>query len=84
MSNYIIQYENKMCVYIYGAISKTVNWIMYLYVMLFIAGFSILNTSLTIMVRGIWNIKLINNYLHGHQHWNLVYHLIYNHITLIV
>ena len=41
--------------YIYVTISKTVNLIinMYpIYVMLFIAGFFILNTSLTIMVRG--------------------------------
>ena len=49
---YIAQYENnKVYVYIYGTISNlTVNCIKH--VMLFIAGFFILNTCLTIMVRG--------------------------------
>ena len=36
-----------------------------------------------VLFKEAWNITLINNYLHGHQHWNLVYHLIYNHITFI-
>ena len=51
MSNYITQC---VYVYIYGTISNTVNWIMYKHVVLFIAGYLIfiLNTSLTIMVRG--------------------------------
>ena len=38
-------------VYIYGAISKRVNWIMYKHVV-HNRFFFILNTSLTIMVRG--------------------------------
>ena len=42
----------KQCVYvyIYGTISNTVNWIMYKHVVLF--RLFILNTSITIMVRG--------------------------------
>ena len=54
MSNYITQYENNVCMYTRnGTISNTVNWIMYKHVVLFVnSRLFILNTSLTIMLRG--------------------------------